>query len=356
MRTLIALFACSCVALSASAANDPAAAAAARLAASVSRPASAMVPAATKKAEPAEKKAEPKAEPKAEAPASASEEDAEVELSAKIAQRLAALRERQQARATAAARAKKLADAKRRQDEQAAAAAAAIAATPKRGTVWSYEGETGPANWSKINVDWAKCGTGNRQSPIDLRDGIKVNLEQISFDYHPSSFSEVNNGHTIQVTVGGGNFITVGNTVYELQEFHFHRPSEEKINGKGTEMVIHLVHKSADGKIAIVAVLLERGQPHRLMQTIWDNLPLEKFDTVSPSIVIDPADALPERREYFTYMGSLTEPPCTEGVLWMVFKQPMQASPAQMALFSRLYPLNARPVQSTAGRMVKESN
>ena len=357
MRNLIALFACSCVALSASAANDPNAAAAARLAASVSRPASAMVPAVTKKAEPAEKKAEPKAEPAASA-SSTSEEDAEVELSAKIAQRLAALRERQQARATAAARAKKIADAKRRQEEQAAAAAAAVAvaAAPKRGTVWSYEGETGPANWSKINSDWAKCGTGNRQSPIDLRDGIKVNLEQISFDYHPSSFSEVNNGHTIQVTVGGGNFITVGNTVYELQEFHFHRPSEEKINGKGTEMVIHLVHRSAEGKIAIIAVLLERGQPHRLMQTIWDNLPLEKFDTVSPSIVIDPTDALPERRDYFTYMGSLTEPPCTEGVLWMVFKQPMQASPAQMALFSRLYPLNARPVQSTAGRMIKESN
>jgi len=354
MRNLIALIACSCVALNASAANDPAAAAAAKLAASVSRPASAMVPAATKKAEPEEKKAAPKAEPKAET--AASEEEAEVELSAKIAQRLAALRERQQARATAAVRAKKLADAKRRQDEQAAAAAAALAAAPKHGTVWSYEGETGPANWSKINVDWAKCGTGNRQSPIDLRDGIKVNLEQISFDYHPSSFSEVNNGHTIQVTVGGGNFITVGNTVYELQEFHFHRPSEEKVNGKGTEMVIHLVHKSAEGKIAIVAVLLERGQPHRLMQTIWDNLPLEKFDTVSPSIVLDPTDALPERREYFTYMGSLTEPPCTEGVLWMVFKQPMQASPAQMALFSRLYPLNARPIQSTAGRMVKESN
>jgi carbonic anhydrase len=352
MRNLIALFACSCVALSASAANDPAAAAAARLAASVSRPASAMAPAAmTKKAEPAEKKAEPKAEAAASSTA-ASEEDAEVELSAKIAQRLAALRERQQARATAAARAKKIADTKRRQDDQAAA----IAAAPKHGTVWSYEGESGPANWSKINVDWAKCGTGNRQSPIDLRDGIKVNLEQISFDYHPSSFSEVNNGHTIQVTVGGGNFITVGNTAYELQGFHFHRPSEEKINGKGTEMVIHLVHKSAEGKIAIIAVLLERGQPHRLMQTIWDNLPLEKLETVAPSIVIDPADALPERREYFTYMGSLTEPPCTEGVLWMVFKQPMQASPAQMALFSRLYPLNARPVQSTAGRMIKESN
>jgi carbonic anhydrase len=352
MRNLIAMFACSCVVLGASAANDPAAAAAARLAASVSRPASAMVPpAAAKKDEPAPKKAEPAAEKPP-----VSEEEAEVELSAKIAERLAALRERQQARATAAARAKKLADARRKQDEQVAAAAAALAAAPKHGTVWSYEGELGPANWSKINVDWARCGTGSRQSPIDLRDGIKVNLEHISFDYHPSSFSEVNNGHTIEVTVGSGNFITVGNTVYELQQFHFHRPSEEKINGKGTEMVIHLVHKSAEGKIAIIAVLLERGQQHRLMQTVWDNLPLEKLDVVSPSILLDPSDALPERREYFTYMGSLTEPPCTEGVLWMVFKQPMQASPAQMALFSRLYPLNARPVQSTAGRMIKESN
>jgi carbonic anhydrase len=356
MRNLIALFVCSCVALSAGAANDPEAAAAAKLAASVSRPASAMLPLvpAAKKPEPVARKAEPAAAPAA-APA-ASEEDAEVALSAKIAQRLAVLRERQQARAAAAARARKLAEAKRRQEEEAAAAAAARAAAPKHGTVWSYEGETGPANWSKINVDWAKCGTGNRQSPIDLRDGIKVNLEQISFDYHPSSFSEVNDGHTIRVMVGSGNFITVGNTVYELQEFHFHRPSEEKINGRGTEMVIHLVHRSVEGKVAIVAVLLERGQPHRLMQTIWDNLPLEKNEVVSPSIVIDPSDALPERRDYFTYMGSLTEPPCTEGVLWMVFKQPMQASPAQMALFSRLYPLNARPVQPTAGRMIKESN
>jgi carbonic anhydrase len=363
MRNLIALFACSLVALSASA-NDPAPAAAARLAASVSKPASASLPTKEQMAKDAAKEPVPskkEAVVKKAAPAAAPAEDdkeqeAEVALSAKIAERLAELRERQQARASAAARAKKVADARRREEEKAAAAAAILAAAPKHGTVWSYEGELGPANWSKINVDWAKCGMGNRQSPIDLRDGIKVNLEQIGFDYHPSSFNEVNNGHTIQVTVGGGNFITVGNQTYELQQFHFHRPSEEKINGKGTEMVMHLVHKSAEGKFAIVAVLLERGQPHGLMQTIWDNLPLEKQEVVSPSVVIDPKDALPASREYFTYMGSLTEPPCTEGVLWLVFKQPRQASPAQMALFSRLYPLNARPVQSTSGRMIKESN
>lgn len=369
MRNLIALFACCWIATSASA-NEPAAAAAAKLAASVSKPASASLPTGAPKKIELHKPAVvppivPAAATAAAAPAAGaksakSEEEAEVELSEKIARRLAELRERQQARASAVASAKKVADARRHQEERAAAAAAAAAAAlanaPRRGTNWSYEGELGPANWSKINDNWAKCSAGNRQSPIDLRDGLKVNLEQIGFDYHPSSFNEVNNGHTIQVTVGGGNFITVGNQTYELEQFHFHRPSEERINGRGTEMVMHMVHKSYDGKIAIVAVLLERGQPHSLMQTVWDYIPLEKNEVVSPSVVINPLDALPEKREYFTYMGSLTEPPCTEGVLWIVFKQPRQASPAQMALFARLYPLNARPVQATAGRMIKESN
>lgn len=288
----------------------------------------------------------------AAAPA-ADEEQAEVDLSVRIAERLAQLREQQAARAAAAARARKALEAKRRKEAEAAIAAAS---KPKNGTHWSYEGEYGPANWSNINANWAKCSTGNRQSPIDLRDGMKVDLEQIAFDYRPSSFSEIDNGHTIQVTVGGGNFLTVGNMSYELQQFHFHRPSEERINGKGTEMVIHLVHRSYEGKLLVLAVLLERGKANPMIQTVWNHLPLEKQQTVSPAILLDPNEALPEKREYFTYMGSLTEPPCTEDVLWIVMKQPMQASPAQMALFSRLYPLNARPVQPSHGRMIKESN
>jgi carbonic anhydrase len=291
--------------------------------------------------------------PSRAAPAAAEQEESEVDLSVRIAERLAQLREQQAARAAAAAKAKKALDAKRRKEAEAAIAAAN---KPKNGTHWSYEGEYGPANWSNINSSWAKCSTGNRQSPIDLRDGMKVDLEQIAFDYRPSSFSEIDNGHTIQVTVGGGNFLTVGNQTYELQQFHFHRPSEEKINGKGTEMVIHFVHRSYEGKLLVLAVLLERGRANPMIQTVWNHLPLEKQQTVSPAILLDPSEALPEKREYFTYMGSLTEPPCTEDVLWIVMKQPMQASPAQMALFSRLYPLNARPVQPSNGRMVKESN
>lgn len=225
-----------------------------------------------------------------------------------------------------------------------------------RGTHWSYEGDSGPANWSKINVDWAKCGNGSRQSPIDIRDGMKVELEQISFDYHPSSFNVVDNGHTVQVGVSGGNYITVQNRMFELQQFHFHRPSEERINGKAFEMVVHLVHRDAEGRQAVLALLLERGAPQATIQTVWNNLPLEKFETMQPTILLDPAEMLPARRDYYTYMGSMTEPPCSEGVLWMVMKQPVQASPAQMALFSRLYPLNARPIQPGNGRIIKESN
>jgi len=183
-----------------------------------------------------------------------------------------------------------------------------------------------------------------------------VELEQITFDYHPSSFNVTDNGKTVQVMVGSGNFITVNNRTYELIQFHFHRPSEERINGKGYEMVVHLVHKDGEGKIAMLALLLERGKPQPVIQTVWNNLPLEKFDTMAPAIALDPLDLLPARRDYFTFMGSMTTPPCQEGVLWLVMKEPVQASPAQMALFSRLYPLNARPTQPSSGRIIKESN
>jgi len=288
-----------------------------------------------------------------------SEDQAEVDLSVRIAEKLAELRVKQTQRAEEASRARRVADARRQKEAAAAAAiaaaAAAEAAKPKNGTHWTYEGEFGPQNWSKINAAWAACNTGNRQSPIDLRDGMKVDLEQITFDYHPSSFNEIDNGHTIQVNVSGGNFLTVGGTTYELQQFHFHRPGEERINGRGTEMVVHLVHKSYDNKIAILAVLLERGDANPMIQTVWNNLPLEKHTTVTPSIVLDVNEILPARRDYFTYMGSLSEPPCTENVLWLVMKQPMTASPQQMALFSRLYPFNSRPVQQSNGRMIKES-
>ncbi len=279
------------------------------------------------------------------------DEQAELDLQARIAARIAEMRANQQQRAAAAAKARKTAAAKKKKE-----VVVAKPVVPANGTHWGYDGEFGPANWSKINSKWSQCGTGVRQSPIDIRDGMKVDLEKLAFDYKPSSFSVIDNGHTIQVNLAGGNFITVQSRSYELVQFHFHRPSEERINGKSFEMVVHLVHRDVEGKMAVLAVLLERGAAHNLIQTVWNNLPLEKHDTVQPSVVLDVAELLPERRDYYTYMGSLSTPPCTEGVLWLVMKQPMQASPQQMAIFSRLYPFNARPVQAHSGRVIKESN
>lgn len=385
MRNLIALFATSIVMLSASANEAPHAAKpeadkkaqdAAKLAAALARPAVAAEKPAAEKVEKDEKagkahaplaksltdkplidkslaekppKASAATADKVAAAVSAPDDDDQVDLSVKIAERLAEMRAKQAARAAAAAKARKALEAKRKKE-------AAIAAAPKISNHWDYDGEFGPETWGKINPAWAQCGKGSRQSPIDIRDGMKVNLDEIDFDYRPATFSEIDNGHTVQVNVAGGSFIQVGALRYELVQFHFHRPSEERINGKGTEMVVHLVHRGRGGQLAVVAVLLERGKPNEAIQTVWNNIPLEKGQLGAPGVDLDPLELLPNRREYYTYMGSLTTPPCTENVLWLVMKQPMTASPAQMALFSRLYPLNARPLQESAGRMVKESN
>jgi carbonic anhydrase len=221
---------------------------------------------------------------------------------------------------------------------------------------WSYEGTAGPEGWGQMKPEFAKCSTGSRQSPIDIRDGIKVSLDAVAFDYKPSAFRVIDNGHTVQVNVGPGNSIEVQGRRYDLLQFHFHRPSEERINGKQFDMVAHLVHKDLEGRLAVVAVLLERGSALAVVQSVWNNLPLEKGDEVAARLPLDMNALLPTERSYFTYMGSLTTPPCSEGVLWMVMKNPVQVSAEQIGIFTRLYPMNARPIQSASGRLIKESN
>ncbi len=221
---------------------------------------------------------------------------------------------------------------------------------------WDYQGEAGPQSWARLAPEFAKCSTGMRQSPIDIHDGIKVQLDAVQFDYRPSGFRVIDNGHTVQVNPATGNSIEVLGRRYELVQFHFHRPSEERIDGRQFDMVAHLVHKDVDGRLAVVAVLLDRGSAQPLVQTVWNNLPLEKGEEVAARTPLDPAALLPADRSYYTYMGSLTTPPCSEGVLWMVMKQPVTIAAEQIAIFARLYPMNARPIQQAAGRLIKESN
>lgn len=221
---------------------------------------------------------------------------------------------------------------------------------------WDYQGSGGPERWGRMKPEFAKCSSGTRQSPIDIRDGIKVELDAVQFDYKPSAFKVVDNGHTIQVNVAPGNSIEVMGQRFELVQFHFHRPSEERIDGKAFDMVAHLVHKTLEGRLAVVAVLLEKGSAQPVVQSVWNNLPLEKGDEIAARLPIDLNRLLPTERGYFTYMGSLTTPPCSEGVLWMVMKQPVPMSGEQIDIFARLYPMNARPIQQASGRLIKQSN
>jgi len=222
---------------------------------------------------------------------------------------------------------------------------------------WTYSGVQGPERWAQLRPEYAICGSGKRQSPIDIRDGIKVTLDPIQFDYRATPFKVLDTGRTVQARLEGGNSITLNGRRYDLQRIEFHRPSEERINGRQFEMSAHLVHRDAEGRTAVVAVLMDQddqGEGHPMVQLVWNSLPLEKHMDQASSVPIDMARMLPEQKQYLTYMGSLTAPPCTEGVLWMVMKQPITLSREQIGVFSRLYPMNARPVQNTSGRLIKD--
>jgi carbonic anhydrase len=220
---------------------------------------------------------------------------------------------------------------------------------------WGYDGAGAPANWGKLKPDYATCDNGKRQSPIDIRPGIAVDLDPIKFAYKQTKYRVFDNGHTIQVNVGAGSTIEVMGKRYELVQFHFHKPSEERINGRPYPMVAHFVHKDWDDNLAVIAVLLDEGPEHPALQQVWNNLPLEANSEVLAGDTLDLNRLLPDNRAYWTYMGSLTTPPCSENVLWMVMKTPVMISAEQVAIFGRLYKNNARPVQPSNGRLIKES-
>jgi carbonic anhydrase len=215
-------------------------------------------------------------------------------------------------------------------------------------TTWAYTGANGPAKWGKLGKENATCGTGMLQSPIDIPDGNvrKGDIAPLLFNYKPVPVRIVDNGHTIQVNYAPGSFLTVSGKRYELVEIHFHKPSEEKINGKGHDMSAHLVHKGDNGKLAYVAVLLEQGNENEVIKTLWKNLPVTKGkEVVADAVQINALGLLPKNKDYYMYEGSLTTPPCTENVTWFVLKTPSQVSGDAIARFGRIYSGNVRPVQ-----------
>jgi carbonic anhydrase len=222
--------------------------------------------------------------------------------------------------------------------------------------IWDYGETLGPDHWGNLKPEFAACKDGHHQSPIDIRNPQKADLPPIRFDYRPSPLHIVDNGHTIMVNYAPGSYMTVGDKKYSLQQFHFHRPSEEKINGKGFDMTVHLVHTDNKGKLAVVAVLLQQGEDNPLMRELWNDLPKEKEkEELLDNIRIDVSRLLPADRSYYTFSGSLTTPPCTEDVTWFVLKHPMTISAAEIQRFSQLYRDDARPTQPLYDRVVLES-
>jgi carbonic anhydrase len=221
---------------------------------------------------------------------------------------------------------------------------------------WSYEGADGPAHWSDLSPDYSACSAGKEQSPIDIRKAEVAKLPPLRIDYKPAPLKLINNGHTVQVNFPAGSWLTVGDARYELKQLHFHRPSEERIDGRASEMVVHLVHASDKGETAVIAILLRRGAANATVQKIWAAIPSavgQEREIVGTQI--DASDLLPSTKAYYTFRGSLTTPPCTEGVTWFVLEKQGSASEEQVRAFGRIFSANARPVQSLNGRVTRKS-
>lgn len=222
---------------------------------------------------------------------------------------------------------------------------------------WDYGETLGPSHWADLKPEFATCKTGHRQSPIDIRNPQRADLSPIRFDYQPSPLHIIDNGHTVMANYQPGSFMSVGGKKYALKQFHFHRPSEERINGQTFEMSVHLVHADQTGKLAVVAVLLQQGEDNPLLDELWKNLPQEQEkENRLDNIQIDASRMLPTSRGYYTFSGSLTTPPCSEDVVWFVLKNPTTASAKEIERFSQLYSNNARPIQPLYARVVLESH
>ncbi|HWG20831.1 MAG TPA: carbonic anhydrase family protein [Terracidiphilus sp.] len=229
-------------------------------------------------------------------------------------------------------------------------------AAAQHGAPWSYQGKTGPINWGKLDPEYRACSQGHQQSPIDIRGAhLNKTLQPIEFHYMAGPVTLENNGHTILVTVKPGSYIVANGVRYDLVQFHFHHPAEEAVHGRLDDMDIHLVHQSADGKLAVIAVRLREdpGQPNATMATLWQSMPTKSGQSEHVDGPVNPGGLLPADRGYWTYMGSLTTPPCTEGVRWFVLEQDLAISREQLRQFAQIYRINSRPIQETHGRRIE---
>lgn len=229
-------------------------------------------------------------------------------------------------------------------------AAAAVTAASKDG--WSYEGATGVEAWGTLKAEYAVCQAGKAQSPINIPDSSKTLTDGIKPHYESTPIKVLNKGYTVEVEYEKGSYLEINGKRFDLVQFHFHTPSEHKIGDKGTAMELHLVHKSAEGVLAVLGVMMQEGVENSLLAKFWDKIPARQSEAeVEGKLNI--GDILPPVASgYYTYGGSLTTPPCSEGVLWHVMKQPISLSKGQLDKYVATIGKDARPVQPLNDRPV----
>jgi carbonic anhydrase len=225
----------------------------------------------------------------------------------------------------------------------------------EEGAHWSYQGDDGPEHWGELSEKYKLCREGMNQSPVNLVADFNVDLPELVFEYHGTPVNETNNGHTIMLKVTPGNYLEVPekNQRYQLLQGHFHSPSEHTIDGQHFAMEIHLVHSNEEGQLAVVGVMVEEGEENAMLNRIWSFMPEQVGESIQSSLTVFEAGVLPPTRNYFSYAGSLTTPPCSEGISWVVLREPLTASVEQIDRFKeRLGPSTNRPVQPQNARLI----
>ncbi|HVI50756.1 MAG TPA: carbonic anhydrase family protein [Candidatus Sulfotelmatobacter sp.] len=210
---------------------------------------------------------------------------------------------------------------------------------------WDYEGEGGPEKWGQLSSEYGACGLGREQSPINLDQPVSALLKAPALHWQAMPLEVVNNGHTIQVNCPKGSSLELDGTAYDLIQYHFHHPSEHTLAGTAFDMEVHFVHRAANGGLAVLGIMITKGEANSTLETVWRILPEKAGETAKADVQLLPSALIPADSATYRYAGSLTTPPCSEIVSWVVYRKPVTASAEQIAKFAKLFPNNARPVQ-----------
>jgi carbonic anhydrase len=217
---------------------------------------------------------------------------------------------------------------------------------------WGYTGHNTPDKWGTLSENFRECGAGLNQSPINITHSLHANLPPLNPSYTTNSVDVLDNGHTIQINMAPGSTFSIEGQTFELKQFHFHAPSENHIEGKSFALEGHFVNVDKNGHIAVIALMFEEGKSNATLEKIWSNMPSHAGEDKKLELVKIAQELLPEDKHYYRFNGSLTTPPCTEGVKWFVLKTPVTISKEQVERFHEIMPSNNRPIQPLDARVL----